>query len=72
VSSLNGVQTITVGVLAFFALIAIITLIRIVMNRESSAWRGMRVGFFVERNHVPEEKEGAAPRDPPPPSTPES
>lgn len=61
-TSLDGVQTITVGVLAFFVLIALITIVRIILNREASAWRGLRVGFFVERDHAPEQdppKEGA-------------
>ena len=34
----------------FFALIALITIIRIILKREDTAWKGMRVGFFIERH----------------------
>jgi len=46
---LGPVQTITLGVLAFFALLALVTIVRVVMRRERNAWDGLRVGFFVER-----------------------
>ena len=49
----DTVETITSGVVAFFALIALITIIRIVLRREETSWRGIRVGFFVERHGRP-------------------
>ena len=46
----DTVETITSGVVAFFALIALITIIRIILRREETSWRGIRVGFFIERH----------------------
>jgi hypothetical protein len=46
----DTVETITSGVVAFFVLIALITIIRIILKREETSWRGIRVGFFIERH----------------------
>jgi hypothetical protein len=46
----DTVETITSGVVVFFALIALITIIRIILRREETSWRGIRVGFFIERH----------------------
>ena len=46
----DTVETVTSGVVAFFALIALITIIRIILRREETSWRGIRVGFFIERH----------------------
>ena len=46
----DTVETVTSGVVAFFALIALITIIRIILRREDTSWRGIRVGFFIERH----------------------
>jgi hypothetical protein len=49
----DTVETITSGVVVFFALIALITIIRIILRREETSWRGIRVGFFIERHGYP-------------------
>ena len=50
VAYFDTVETVTSGVVAFFALIALITIIRIILKREETSWRGIRVGFFIERH----------------------
>lgn len=54
--ALNTPQTIVAGVVVFFALLALITLVRIVLRREAAGWRSLRVGFFIERDVPPEEE----------------
>jgi hypothetical protein len=39
-------------VAAFFALLAILAFLRVVLRRDSR-WRKVRVGVFVERDHAP-------------------
>jgi hypothetical protein len=53
----DTVETITSGVVVFFALIALITIIRIILRREETSWRGIRVGFFIERHGHPRQHE---------------
>lgn len=43
---------ITISVLGFFALIALVSIVRIILRREESAWRRLRVGFFIERDRA--------------------
>jgi len=75
IATLDTVETVTSAVLAFFALLALVTVIRIVLNREAAAWRGLRVGFYVERDRDRDpgaNKEGRPPETDPQSSTPES
>ena len=60
----DTVDAITTGVVAFFALVALITIIRIILRREDTAWHGLRVGFFVERDRGDQEPEERSPTTP--------
>ena len=50
VAYFDTAETITGAVIVFFALIALVTIIRIILRREETSWRGIRVGFFIERH----------------------
>lgn len=45
--------TITAAVVAFFALLVVLTFIRLLLRKTPPTWRSIRLGFFVER--VPDE-----------------
>jgi hypothetical protein len=47
---LTDPELIVGGTVIFFGLIALLTALRIILRRESSATRRIRVGFFVERD----------------------
>jgi len=56
IANLTTAETITGGVIVFFALLALVTIIRVILRREDATWRGLRVGFFVERDRKEDER----------------
>lgn len=46
------------GLLALFVIVvAVLTLVRVLLKREDSAWHQMRIGFFVERDRSKPERD---------------
>ena len=45
-------DTITVSVAGLLAFLALVALVRVVLVRERAGWRRIRVGVFIERDHV--------------------
>jgi hypothetical protein len=43
---------ITLAVIAFFVILALLTFARLVLRRSPPTWRRIRLGVFVERNNV--------------------
>lgn len=41
--------TIALGVIAFFAFLALLTFMRLLLRKQPPTWRAIRMGFFVER-----------------------
>jgi hypothetical protein len=42
-------ETITIVVIAFFVLIALLTFARLLLRKQPPSWRILRLGMFVER-----------------------
>lgn len=50
--------TITISVAAVFIALALLALLRMVIRRysgDAKPWRRVRIGFFVEREHFPDD-----------------
>jgi len=47
---------IALGVVGFFALLALLTFMRLALRRQPPAWTRLRLGFFVEREPVDDDK----------------
>jgi len=53
----TSVDTITISVAGLLILLAVIALARsIVLRGKDTNWRRIRLGFFVERNHLGDHK----------------
>lgn len=48
---------ITIIVISFFALLAFLTFIRLLLRKQPPTWRRLRMGFFVERDPDREARE---------------
>ena len=47
--ALSTATEITTVVVAFFLLLALLTLLRLILRKEEPLWRAIRVGVFIER-----------------------
>ena len=50
VLAISTSETVTFSVVGFFALIALLVFIRLLMRRTPPTWHHWRIGFFVERD----------------------
>jgi hypothetical protein len=56
VSGWSDVETITITVIAFFLVLALLTFARTILRRMPPTYRRLRVGIFVERDNGDEPK----------------
>jgi hypothetical protein len=54
--AVSDATTITISVVGFLAFLAIVALARVLLRSEESRWRKVRLGFFIERNHVDDDR----------------
>ena len=49
---MSSATQITVGVVGFFVILALLVFLRLLMRKQQPSWKRLRLGVFVERNGV--------------------